>query len=308
MIGHSLTNAKPNSLMQSSNSISAALTKLLEPPRPGLKRPSLFRSEREEDRDHQEDMEARKRMRAEEEDAAGGRGGDEHQHAKRDDGEREEEEEEEEEEGSRMDALPDEMLESVLLATHTRGADSSAAALVPLLFVCRRWNAIVRPHASNGAVAMEWAVGAGRLALVEWLEDKGCPFDDRRLCDIAAAGGHLEVLRWARQRGCPWNRSTCESAARRGHLEALKWMWGQGCDWRTSTCSAAAMGGHLEVLNWAREQGCPWDQWTCAAAAEGGHLEVLRWASEQGCPWNATHCMDAAKGSEVVDYISLTSA
>jgi hypothetical protein len=127
-------------------------------------------------------MEARKRMIAEEDDAADGRGDDgEYQHAKRDDGERNEEEEE----GSRMDALPDEMLGAVLLATHTRGVDSSAAALVPLLFVCRRWNAIVRPHASKGAVAMEWAVGAGRLALVEWLEDNGCPFDDRRLCDIS---------------------------------------------------------------------------------------------------------------------------
>jgi hypothetical protein len=55
-----------------------------------------------------------------------------------------------------MDALPDEMLETVLLTTYTRGANSSAAAaLVPLLFVCRRWNVIVRPHALKGAGEME---------------------------------------------------------------------------------------------------------------------------------------------------------
>jgi hypothetical protein len=128
-------------------------------------------------------MESRKRMRAEEDDATNGRGGDsKHMDAKRDDGKRKKEEEED---GVRMDALPDEMLEAVLMTTHTRDANSSAAALVPLLFVCRRWHAIVRPHASKGAGAMEWAVGEGRLALVEWLEDNGCPFDDRRLCDIS---------------------------------------------------------------------------------------------------------------------------
>jgi hypothetical protein len=91
-------------------------------------------------------MEARKRTRAEE-DAANERGHDsECQHTKRDDGEREEDEE-----GSRMDAIPDEMLEAVLLKTYTRGSNPSAAALVPLLFVCQRWNVIVRLYASKGA-------------------------------------------------------------------------------------------------------------------------------------------------------------
>jgi hypothetical protein len=173
-------------------------------------------------------------MRAEEDGAADGRcDNGEHQHAKRDYGEREEEEGRE---GSRMDALPDEMLEAVLLATYMRDANPSAAALVPLLFVCRSWYAIVHPHASRFAETMEWAVGEGRLALVEWLEDNDCPFDNRRLCGIAAAGGHLEVLRWAREKGCPWN----------------KW-----------TCAAAARGGHLDVLKWARERGCPWDKRPC---------------------------------------------
>jgi hypothetical protein len=266
-------------------------------------------------------------MSTEEEDAADGRGDNgEHQHAKRDDGKREEEE------GSRMDAFPKEILEAVLLATYTRGANPSAAALVPLLFVCRRWNAIVRPHAVDGAKVMEWAAGEGHLALVEWLEGNACPFDDRRLCDIAAEGGHLEVLRWAKEQGCPWNEQTCTAAAegghlevlswareqgchwhewtcayaaRGGHLEVLRWAIEQGCPWDESTCDEAARGGHLEVLRWAREQGCPWDEWTCASAARGGHLEVLRWAREQGSPWNATHCMRAAKCSEVADYIAL---
>jgi hypothetical protein len=216
-----------------------------------LKRPSLFppRARGRERERHRKDIEAHKRMSAKEEDAADGRGGDgKNWHAKRDDGERDEEEEEEE--GSRMDALPDEILETVLLATYTRDANpSAAAALVPLLFVCIRWYAIVRQHAVEGAKAMEWAVDEGPLALVEWLEDNGCPFDDRRLCDVAAAGGHLEVLRWAREQGCPWNERTC---------------------------TAAAKGGHLEVLRWAREEGCPWNESTCGAAAGGGHLEVLR--------------------------------
>jgi hypothetical protein len=102
-------------------------------------------------------MEVRKRMRAEE-DATNGRSDDsKHRNArayklaKWNDCKRENEEG-----GVRVDALPDEMLEAVLLANYTRGANSSAAAaLVPLRFVCRRWNAIVRPHASNGARVMD---------------------------------------------------------------------------------------------------------------------------------------------------------
>jgi hypothetical protein len=126
------------------------------------------------------------------------------------------------------------ILETLLLATYTVGSNSSAAALVTLLFFCRRWYAIVRPHASNGAGAMEWAVGKGRVALVEWLDDNGCSFDNSQLCDVAAARGHLEVLRWARQRARPWDHSTCRNAARGGHPEALKWLREQGCDWSIS--------------------------------------------------------------------------
>jgi hypothetical protein len=106
--------------MRSPNSTSAALTKTRTPPRPGLKMPFLFsfRAKKKRER-HREEMEAHKRMRAEG-DAAGGQDGGEHWHAKWDDGEREQEEEDEDE-SSRMDALPDKILEAVLLAT-TRDA------------------------------------------------------------------------------------------------------------------------------------------------------------------------------------------
>jgi hypothetical protein len=74
--------------------------------------------------------------------------------------------------------------------------------------------------------------------------------------------GRLDVLRWAREGGCPWDTLTCAAVARRGHLHILQWVRAHGCTWNAWTCAYAAENGHLHILQWAREHGCPIDSYT----------------------------------------------
>jgi hypothetical protein len=139
----------------------------------------------------------------------------------------------------------------------------------------------------------------GHLACLKWAHENGCPLENGRplknnICLYAAEGGHLECLKWARWNGCPWDERTCNRAAYRGHLECLKWAHENGCPLSERTCAHAAEGGRLDCLKWARESGCDWDKWTCTKAAEGGSLECLEWARENGCDWDEWTCAHAA--------------
>ena len=112
----------------------------------------------------------------------------------------------------------------------------------------------------------------GNLELLQFLHEKGCPWDeDTVLC--AAYNGHLECLKYAHEKGCPWDEETCANAANYSHLECLQYAHEKGCPWDEYTCSNAAFNGHLKCLKYAREKGCPWDKYTCRHAARNGHLE-----------------------------------
>ena len=139
----------------------------------------------------------------------------------------------------------------------------------------------------------------GRLDMLRFLCDEGCPWD-RRTCFEAAYYGHLECLKYAHENGCPWDEYTCLGAAEEGHLECLKYAHEKGCPWDLinedsdddtdeGICSNAAKNGHLECLKYAHENGCPWNERICSKAAETGHLECLRYAHENGCPGSAKY-------------------
>ena len=124
----------------------------------------------------------------------------------------------------------------------------------------------------------------GNVELLEFLHEKGCPWDDYWTCRNAAENGHLECLKYAHEKGCPWDERTCTRAANYGRLECLKYAHENGCPWDWRTCCCAASNGQLECLKYAHENGCPWDGETCWRAAEHGHLECLRYAYDNGCP------------------------
>jgi hypothetical protein len=68
------------------------------------------------------------------------------------------------------------------------------------------------------------AAGAGDEALVQWLRQQGCPWDERA-CARAAGGGHLALLQWLRSQDppCPWDSSVVARAEQQGRDELLRW-------------------------------------------------------------------------------------
>ena len=76
---------------------------------------------------------------------------------------------------------------------------------------------------------------------------------DRDTCAAAAWEGRLEVLRWARQNGCPWDEDTCCKAAEGGHLDLLQWAHENGCPWNEQTWASADSRCRPYLI----ERGCP---------------------------------------------------
>jgi hypothetical protein len=98
----------------------------------------------------------------------------------------------------------------------------------------------------------------------------GCPWQRTATCQTLARIGRLEVLVWAREIGCPWDEDVCARAAEAGNLEVLKWAREHDCPWHAvSMCDIAASAGHLDVLQWVREHGCPWAAHTLYVRCSG---------------------------------------
>lgn len=62
----------------------------------------------------------------------------------------------------------------------------------------------------------------GNLALLQWVRQQGCPWDEET-CYLAARMGRLNVLQWARKKGCPWHDWHCEAASRQ-HPDTSRWI------------------------------------------------------------------------------------
>ena len=74
------------------------------------------------------------------------------------------------------------------------------------------------------------------------------------MCAAAATAGRLDVLRWLRENGCPWSSDTARRAALGGHLDALRWAVINGCPWEPQDVVLLAEGkGHYAMAAWCRE-------------------------------------------------------
>ena len=118
---------------------------------------------------------------------------------------------------------------------------------------------------------------------ISWALEK-CLERRERFCARMAENGNFDLLQFLHEKGCPWDEWTCADAAASGHLECLKYAHENGCPWNEYTCSTAASNGHLECLKYAHENKCPWNRYTCSSAASNGHLECWKYARENGCP------------------------
>ena len=91
---------------------------------------------------------------------------------------------------------------------------------------------------------------------ISWALEK-CLERRERFCARMAENGNFDLLQFLHEKGCPWDEWTCADAAASGHLECLKYAHENGCPWNELTCSQAAYKGHLECLKYAHENGCP---------------------------------------------------
>jgi hypothetical protein len=128
------------------------------------------------------------------------------------------------------------------------------------------WNPAAHLKVANWqhAEVVRWAVENGcpvdyhALACREaarWLLENGHVDADAAACYMAANVGDLPLLQWIRDRGCPWDPGVLYSAALGGRLDVLQWARAEGCDWPGAL---HVQLGETEMIQWlVRESDCP---------------------------------------------------
>ena len=127
---------------------------------------------------------------------------------------------------------------------------------------------------------------------------EGTPFrrvnTDREFRLMRAANeGRLDVLKWLFEKGCPMDLNLCTLGERcalgavfSGNVHMLQWMKDNGMtgEWRESHMFSAANSGSLEVVKWLRANGCPWDEKACLFAGSCKSWDTLQYLVDNKCP------------------------
>ena len=58
---------------------------------------------------------------------------------------------------------------------------------------------------------------------LSWALEKCSENKKARFCAQMALNGNVELLEFLHEKGCPWDEDTCSKAVRNGHLECLKY-------------------------------------------------------------------------------------
>ena len=120
------------------------------------------------------------------------------------------------------------------------------------------------------------------------------PITDREFRLLRAANeGRLDVLKWLFEKGCPMDLNLCTLGERcalgavfSGNVHMLQWMKDNGMtgEWRESHMFSAANSGSLEVVKWLHVNGCPWDEKACLFAGARTHWDILQYLVDNKCP------------------------
>ncbi|PNH09155.1 Ankyrin repeat domain-containing protein [Tetrabaena socialis] len=166
------------------------------------------------------------------------------------------------------------------------------------------------------------AAEGGHLPALVWLVERLGPAMalTTDVFAAAAASGRVELLVWLRERGCPWDKMTFATAASCGSEEQIEWLAAQGCPVEDDGLpyAIAASSGELGILRCLRRVGCPWssDGSTFTGAVsllfDGSGFffddqlqRSFRWLLDEGCPVNWDDAEEAAaaegNGSEDED-------
>ena len=65
---------------------------------------------------------------------------------------------------------------------------------------------------------------------LSWALEK-CSEKKERFCVEMALSGNLVLLQYLHDKGCPWDGWACWAAALSGHLECLQYLHKKGCPW-----------------------------------------------------------------------------
>ncbi|KXZ51125.1 hypothetical protein GPECTOR_13g612 [Gonium pectorale] len=151
----------------------------------------------------------------------------------------------------------------------------------------------------NAAEVVLAAARAHNMPVLTWaVEELGAQATSPALMDAMAALGRVELLTWLHQHGCPWGAITFWSAAAVGCEAALEWLVEQGCPLPDDggPYLVAARNGDLATLRCLARLGCPWGPTSGRRSVFESCLHpcclllpVLRLLVNLGCPvkWEA---------------------
>jgi hypothetical protein len=149
-----------------------------------------------------------------------------------------------------------------------------------------------------------YAAYKGRLRLLQWLHDCGCPWDEQLACKYAANSGRLDMLRWLYEVTGPWsddiNSYLMFTAGWCNSLDILEWLRAHDISWSKQLYGTTEypskpceVSWSAEAAEWALANGCTWGEWQCqqlqaARYTEDDYkeqaLELFAWAHKNGCP------------------------
>lgn len=184
-----------------------------------------------------------------------------------------------------------------------------------------------------GSCALQWAAGAGHLAVVRWLvEDCGLdprtttqPKDGRNALHWACRNGKLKVCRWLVENGrvdpsAPTKDGTSPFhwAVWQGHVDVCAWLVEIGADWRAKNsfgCNAvqwAALSGSVPMCRWLQNIGLRLDllnhngHSALHKAAVKGQQAVCTWLlSPDGGGLGAQHMLPDGDGNTPAEMARL---
>ncbi|MDR3472960.1 MAG: ankyrin repeat domain-containing protein [Devosia sp.] len=149
-----------------------------------------------------------------------------------------------------------------------------------------------RAKSASGCTPLHYAVGSGRLDVVQWLLKEGgamvCDTDAFGLTALscAASKGHLEIVKWLLEQG----GATITERTRRGLTVLL----------------CAASKGRLGVVQWLLEKGGATidekdeeDNTALLFAARGGSLKTVQWLLQHGASLEEKN----AQGESAIDLM-----
>ena len=196
-------------------------------------------------------------------------------------------------------------------ARHAGGALAEAAAVagnLPVLqYVHIFTNLVLKRNLTEAAAK------CGHLAVLKWLRERECPWDEE-VAGEAASRGHIHILDWALDNNVPMGDSTPVSttpmgmlvrkAARNGRMECVRWLhFHKKCALTSEVYEVAAGSANLELLKWldAKDPSIGTRQ-ASIHAADSGNIECLRYVQRRH-GWSPVDCAIGAVESNHLNVL-----